>query len=152
MDANGVQTLTESLLSEHGLTEQGWTYKPSRALTYAGQCRYASRVIAISTKWAEHISDEEVRNTILHEISHAIVGYSAKHNSTWKAHHRSIGGDGSVRFMPTPSAVNAVYNRTATPTKSKAAHPTITRVTTPTVTYAAKFDAGFTDFDSMFGY
>jgi len=51
--------------------------------TCAGFCNHASKVIEVST----HQSDEEIRDTCLHEIAHALVGvtnpYDA-HDEVWQ--------------------------------------------------------------------
>lgn len=154
MDANTVAKMTIDLMTEHGLTAKGWVYKPSKAKTYSGQCRYRNKTIAISLVWAEHFTEAELRDTILHEIAHALAGYAAKHSMTWKRLHLSLGGNGEVRFTPSKEALAAVYKR---PTSTTPATPTVTRFSpkstkTYGLTYVDKYDAGFTDFDSMFGY
>ena len=130
MDANTVRTLTESLMSEHGLLAQGWTYKPSNAKSYAGQCRYGNKIIAISVTWAAHMADHEVRDTILHEIAHAIAGHSAKHSLKWKNLHRSIGGTGETRFKPTDATLSSFMGR---PVKTATKAPVIGGFATLTI-------------------
>jgi len=40
-----------------------------------------------------HIPEEQVRDTILHEIAHAIAGHKAGHGWQWKAECRRIGAN-----------------------------------------------------------
>jgi len=41
-----------------------------------------------------------VRNTILHEIAHAMVGCQHAHNNVWRRQFIAIGGDGSRTVSP----------------------------------------------------
>ena len=40
--------------------------------------------------------DEEVKNTLLHEIAHALVGPGHRHNRVWRQKAREIGCDAKV--------------------------------------------------------
>jgi hypothetical protein len=40
------------------------------------------------------MTPQERRNTITHEVAHALAGPHAKHGEKWRALHRSLGGDG----------------------------------------------------------
>ncbi|HQK32467.1 MAG TPA: SprT-like domain-containing protein, partial [Phycicoccus sp.] len=64
--------LARRLMFEHDLT--GWTVVADRAKTRAGVCRFAKRQIGLSRPLTELHSEAEVRDTILHEIAHALVG------------------------------------------------------------------------------
>lgn len=69
----------------YGLTEKGWTVvfndKIYRTL---GQCCYGDKVIVISEKLLEQGSKEEILDTLLHKISHAIVGFEHAHGPVWQ--------------------------------------------------------------------
>jgi predicted SprT family Zn-dependent metalloprotease len=45
----------------------------------------------LSAHFAERNGDDEVRDTILHEIAHALVGPGHGHDGVWKAKCREIG-------------------------------------------------------------
>ncbi len=77
--------LAQQLLTQHGLTEKGWRVQLDRAKRRCGQCRYRSRVISLSEFHVKNNSIEEVRDTILHEIAHALVGPGHHHNHVWQA-------------------------------------------------------------------
>jgi predicted SprT family Zn-dependent metalloprotease len=47
--------------------------------------------ITFSKHFAELLSEEEIRNTVLHEIAHAKAGRKAGHGPVWKAHARKLG-------------------------------------------------------------
>ena len=86
--------LLNELMVEHGLVELGWRSTLDRAKARGGQCRYKHKVISLSRVYVSCRPLEEVRNTCLHEIAHALCGHKAGHGSEWKAKALSIGCDG----------------------------------------------------------
>lgn len=97
-----VSRLAEELIHRHGLA--GWSFQFNDASRQAGRCAYAIRVISLSRLFCLEAPADEVRDTILHEIAHALVGPEHHHDSIWKATARSIGCSGSrchdVDFAP----------------------------------------------------
>lgn len=91
MDLQEAKTLTYELMREHGLTYDGWTFKWHHAKTIFGTCYHRRREIALSKKLTEKLPVEEVKDTILHEIAHALVGKGHGHNHIWKNQARAIG-------------------------------------------------------------
>jgi predicted SprT family Zn-dependent metalloprotease len=83
------------LMAEHGLAAGGWQFQFDRAKRRAGVCRYptASRGgrIGLSVYFASHNTDDEIRDCLLHEISHALAGKEAGHGPAWQAVCRRIG-------------------------------------------------------------
>lgn len=95
----GVQKSTHELLEANGL--KGWKVLFDRSLHRAGTCRYFEKEIVFSIHFMENAEPEERRNTILHEVAHAIAGHSAGHGEEWAAVHRSLGGNAQVvTLMP----------------------------------------------------
>ncbi len=86
---NGVAGMARRLMDEHGLT--GWTLAFGEARTRLGTCHFRHHVIRISRTHALEGSEEQIRDTVLHEIAHAIAGYGAGHGPLWKATARRIG-------------------------------------------------------------
>ena len=80
------------LLREHGLDD--WTIVADRAKTRAGVCRFGKRQIGISAPLTTLHSEDEVLDTILHEIAHALVGPQHGHDAVWRAKAREIGCSG----------------------------------------------------------
>jgi hypothetical protein len=80
------------LLREHGLDD--WTIVADRAKTRAGVCRFGRRQIGISRPLTVLHSEEEVLDTILHEIAHALVGPQHGHDALWRAKALEIGCSG----------------------------------------------------------
>ena len=56
-----------------------------------GDCHFRYHVIRISRTHALEGSEEQIRDTVLHEIAHAIAGHGAGHGPLWKATARRIG-------------------------------------------------------------
>jgi predicted SprT family Zn-dependent metalloprotease len=93
--------MARRLIAEHGL--EGWTVVADRAKTRAGVCRFATRQIGLSRPLTELHSEAEVRDTILHEIAHALVGPQHGHDRVWRAKAREIGSSGE-RCVPPEAA------------------------------------------------
>lgn len=92
MDLREAAELAEALLAEHGL--QGWRFDYDRARVRAGACHHRDRRITLSP-YLTHAHDEaQVRETLLHEIAHALVGPSHGHDAVWRARARAIGSTG----------------------------------------------------------
>lgn len=86
---NDVAGMARRLMEEHGLT--GWTLAFVEARRRLGDCHYQDRVIRISRAHALEGSEEQIRDTVLHEIAHAIAGPEAGHGPLWRATARRIG-------------------------------------------------------------
>ena len=84
--------MARRLMADHEL--HGWTVVADRAKTRAGVCRFGKRQIGLSRPLTELHSEEEVRDTILHEIAHALVGPEHGHDRVWRAKAREIGSSG----------------------------------------------------------
>jgi hypothetical protein len=92
MDPATALTLGQQLLCEHGLEE--WTVALDHARARFGVCRPDRRQIGLSRRLTEVSSEAEVRNTLLHEIAHALVGAEHGHDAVWRAQAIAIGCDG----------------------------------------------------------
>ena len=92
MDLRSAQLLARQLLDDHGLTR--WRVELDSAVARAGVCRYAERTIGLSAPLTRLHAEAEVRETILHEIAHALAGPHAKHGPRWRAVAHAIGSTG----------------------------------------------------------
>jgi hypothetical protein len=97
MDLDAAGALAEGLMAEHGL--RGWRLEFDRAKRRAGICRHRDKVIGLSAPLTRLHSQPEVRDTILHEIAHALAGPRAGHGPAWVATARRIGCSGE-RCVP----------------------------------------------------
>jgi predicted SprT family Zn-dependent metalloprotease len=90
MELTDAYTLGRQLLDEHGLTD--WDLRFDRAKTRAGVCRVGRREIGLSAPLTRLHPVEEVRETLLHEIAHALVGPGHGHDDVWRRQVVAIGG------------------------------------------------------------
>ena len=84
-----------ALMDEHGLNE--WAFRFSAARGRLGECREREKLIRLSRRHAVKSDPREVRDTILHEIAHALAGASARHGPAWKAVATRIGATPKAR-------------------------------------------------------
>jgi predicted SprT family Zn-dependent metalloprotease len=84
--------LALELMKAHGL--RGWSFAFDRAVTRFGSCNERRRRITLSAKLTELNDAAAVRDTILHEIAHALVGIRAGHGPKWRKTALAIGCNG----------------------------------------------------------
>ena len=94
MDLKDAEHLLVHLMNEHGLIKEGWFYRFGKSKRQFGSCNYLTRRITMSIPLTRLNSEEYVKNTILHEIAHALTPYH-RHDSVWKRKAIEIGCDGS---------------------------------------------------------
>ena len=95
-----------SLMNQHGLTD--WTFELDRAKRRAGCCKHGCKTLTLSYHYITRNLDkpDDIRDTILHEIAHALAGHDAGHGDAWKAICVRIGAspqrcyDSTVIDMP----------------------------------------------------
>lgn len=102
------------LLQEHGLVE--WRYVRNDRMTQtAGRCKYYARVIELAGWFLDHNTEEEIMQTLLHEIAHALTP-GHKHDRVWAAKCRELGGNGETyynrgdRNVVNPNSERRVYS------------------------------------------
>lgn len=93
MDLREVVALGRELLDRHGLTS--WAFTLDGAKRRAGVCRFDRRTISVSRHLMSLYDVEQVRDTVLHEIAHALVGPKHGHDAVWRAKALAIGCSGS---------------------------------------------------------
>ncbi|MFW5474700.1 SprT-like domain-containing protein [Knoellia sp. CPCC 206450] len=92
MEISSALALGRSLLREHGL--EHWRVTTDHAKTRAGVCRFGTRTISLSGPLTRLHDESEVRDTLLHEIAHALVGPTHGHDDTWRSKAVQIGCSG----------------------------------------------------------
>ena len=86
---NGVAGMSRRLMDEHGLVD--WTLAFVEARRRLGDCDFRDRVIRIGRAHVLEGSEEQIRDTVLHEIAHALAGREAGHGPLWRETARRIG-------------------------------------------------------------
>ncbi|MFE6966715.1 SprT-like domain-containing protein [Agromyces sp. NPDC057679] len=101
MDINAATALARKLMNEHGLSD--WHLALGSAERRMGSCHYRTTTIRLSRLYIAAAEERQVRNTILHEIAHALVGayvvrglsrVRSGHGPEWKKKAIEIGCDG----------------------------------------------------------
>ena len=84
MDIKEAFDLLQQEMGAHGLIDLGWSGKMDDAKKRFGLCQMNSKEISLSSPLAKLNSEDEVRDTILHEIAHALA---------WELYHENCGHD-----------------------------------------------------------
>lgn len=103
MNRADILSLARQELNKHNL--RMWQVKFIKSKSFAGQCTtrkwdtnpsHSFGLIELSTDYMDVFSDEDIRETILHEIAHALNNPRSKaHGPEWKAIALSIGSNGN---------------------------------------------------------
>ena len=91
----------------HGLDD--WEVAYDNAKRRAGICRFGDRVLGLSAPLTAVHDEADVRDTILHEIAHALVGPRHGHDATWRRVARSIGCTGERCVSPDSPTAPAAW-------------------------------------------
>lgn len=106
MDPDAARALALRLLHDHGLV--GWRFRYDHARRRLGCCHYGSRTISLSRPLVLLNGEAVVRDTLLHEIAHALTP-GAGHGPAWRRQAAALGAAprrcadaGEVRMPPAP--------------------------------------------------
>ena len=86
---------------------EAWVLGMDNAYDRLGMCIYNQRKITLSSHFLRGptCNEKQIRNTILHEMAHAIVGPHHNHDEVWKKMAIRIGCDGKIKSpMDRPNA------------------------------------------------
>ena len=89
-----VRRMAQELMGEH--LDAAWSFGFDNAKRRAGLCDFQRRRISVSRYLSARYDDEVNRQTILHEIAHALAGPGAGHGSAWKRQAAALGYTGGV--------------------------------------------------------
>lgn len=92
MELTDAKNLAESLMNHYGLKE--WKFKFDSAKRRFGCCWYGKKTITLSKDLVLLNSYDRVKDTILHEIAHALTP-GHHHDNVWKQKAIEIGCNGN---------------------------------------------------------
>jgi len=95
MELELARLLAQKLMKSHGL--MSWRFEFDSAFRRFGQCNYSRKVISLSRHLVLLNSEDRVKDTILHEIAHALTP-GHHHDSVWRKKAVEIGCDGKRCF------------------------------------------------------
>lgn len=93
-DLDVVRREAEALIRTH--LDASWTFAFDNAKRRAGACDYTRQRITVSRYLAARYDDETNRQTLLHEVAHALAGPRAGHGAAWKRTARMLGYTGGT--------------------------------------------------------
>jgi len=89
LNLQSAETLARQLFARYDL--KNWQFKFDRARTRFGCCNFNKKTISLSRVLTELNSPVQVKDVLLHEIAHALVGKNHAHDKVWKAEALAIG-------------------------------------------------------------
>ncbi len=89
MNTTDAYSLARTLMNQHNLGD--WVFEFDRAKRRAGCCKHSKKTITLSEYYVRLNSEEEILDTLKHEIAHALVGSKHGHDDVWKAMCVKIG-------------------------------------------------------------
>jgi predicted SprT family Zn-dependent metalloprotease len=93
MDILAAQQLANELMELHGAKALGYRFAWNKRRRAAGICSYRRKTVELSWLLTQHANELEVKDTILHEIAHALTkGHN--HDAVWVAKAKEIGCNG----------------------------------------------------------
>jgi predicted SprT family Zn-dependent metalloprotease len=101
-DLQAIAARATAWIAAHQL--KGWSFQFDHAIKRAGCCNYQTRVVSLAHAYARSAADEEISDTLRHEIAHALVGQAHGHDQIWQATAVALGCAGhrchDVQFTP----------------------------------------------------
>lgn len=95
MELQGARELMDAALAQHGLDELGWQGRFDEAKKRFGICKMREKIISLSRPLVLLNPEDEVRDTILHEIAHALAWErhreNCHHDARWRRICKEIG-------------------------------------------------------------
>lgn len=96
MNLKAAEDLAKTLLKELGEQYSGlrvWRFKWNDRKKALGVCAFGDKTIQLSRTWTEACDVEMVRDTILHEVAHALAGPAENHGAVWRSWCLAIGAN-----------------------------------------------------------
>ena len=98
-DLEYAKLLLKDKMELYGLFEEGWDFSFNNSVKYAGFTFFKKKHIVLSNVYINNpkTTKNKIKNTILHEIAHALVGKKHQHDEKWKATALSLGCNGNIK-------------------------------------------------------
>ena len=93
MQLTEAKNLAINLMNKHGLLDKGWYFEFDNARRRFGVCRHNIRMIGLSKHLVSLNDEAKIKNTILHEIAHALTP-GHHHDWVWQRKAIEIGCNG----------------------------------------------------------
>lgn len=100
-----VAARARALMDDNGLHD--WSFRFGNARQKLGECRAKEKLIVLSRSHAAGGAPDDVTDTVLHEIAHALAGPAAGHGPAWKAVARRLGAWPASRTRESETARRA---------------------------------------------
>jgi predicted SprT family Zn-dependent metalloprotease len=88
-DLGEIRRWALDVMARFGLAE--WRFEFTRGIRTLGVCRYQRHIIGLSIHLVRANQPEQLSDTLLHEIAHALVGVGHGHDAVWRQKCREIG-------------------------------------------------------------
>jgi len=111
MTLEKAEDIARKLMIKYDLEVSGWVFRFDNAKRRLGYCRYRQKVISLSRHYIPKLEEEEVTDTVLHEIAHALCGKKHGHNNVWRQKAIELGCNGQ-RLYHGEARVKAKYKGT----------------------------------------
>ncbi len=90
-----IEKWANALIALH--LDESWSFGFDSAKRRVGACHYSSKRITVSRYLVPLLDDDEIHQTLLHEVAHAMTGPTEGHGAAWKRTARDLGYEGDVR-------------------------------------------------------
>lgn len=84
MTPESARRLCIRLMKKYGLVKKGWRFEWMKSKAFYGDCDCNTKIIRLSCHKPFIRRKDVVKDTILHEIAHALVPISHNHSKAWK--------------------------------------------------------------------
>lgn len=103
-----ISVLAHDLMESHDLLSKDWKFSFDNGRRRLGFCNHTKKTISLSKNYIPLLDDEEIIDTLLHEIAHALTGKVHGHDKVWKQKAIEIGCNGERLYHGT-AHVKAKY-------------------------------------------
>lgn len=94
MKTRAAYVLATRLMDEH--LDKSWTLEFTNRWGVAAYCHGGEKKIGLNVRHIRNSPTAEVRDSILHEIAHALVGASHSHDQVWAQTAVELGGSARI--------------------------------------------------------